>query len=91
MAVYRIDSDGSVHRIITDAGKPNGVAVRAASRPGIYVYSPEGKELDCVPTPDLPTNVGFGRGEESKMLYITVGGNLHRIRTNKEGYQLPTK
>ena len=25
--VYRIDLDGSVHRIITDAGKPNGVAV----------------------------------------------------------------
>ncbi|MDE0184128.1 MAG: SMP-30/gluconolactonase/LRE family protein [Candidatus Poribacteria bacterium] len=27
MGVYRIDTDGSVHRIITDAGKPNGVAV----------------------------------------------------------------
>src|SRR5437879_5920114 len=26
-AVYRIDTDGSIHRIITDAGKPNGVAV----------------------------------------------------------------
>ena len=24
-AVYRIDPDGSIHRIITDAGKPNGV------------------------------------------------------------------
>ena len=167
MAVYRIDPDGSIHRIITDAGKPNGVAVspdqktlyvvsndngntdifrfpegtavrkgrmalmaydlsadgsarfrktlvdyhpqdgpdglvldregnlyvavRAANRPGIYVYSPEGKELDYVPTPDLPTNVGFGRGEESKTLYITAGGNLHRVRTIKEGYQLPTE
>src|SRR5687768_9965016 len=26
-AVYRIDPDVSVHRIITDAGKPNGVAI----------------------------------------------------------------
>ena len=26
MAVYRVDPDGSVHRVITDAGKPNGVA-----------------------------------------------------------------
>jgi len=169
MAVYRIDPNGSIHRIITDAGKPNGVAVspdqktlyvvsndngntdifrfseefaasmwkgrmalmaydlsesgaakfrktlvdyfpedgpdglvldiegnlyvavRAASRPGIYIYSPEGKELGYIATPELPTNVGFGRGNESKTLYITAGGNLHRIRTNKEGYQLPTK
>src|SRR6266850_711048 len=27
MAVYRIDVDGSLHRVITDAGKPNGVAI----------------------------------------------------------------
>lgn len=27
MGVYRIDTDGSIHRIIIDAGKPNGVCV----------------------------------------------------------------
>lgn len=27
MAVYRLDLDGKIHRIITDAGKPNGVAI----------------------------------------------------------------
>ena len=27
MGVYRIDLDGSIHRIIADAGKPNGIAV----------------------------------------------------------------
>ena len=26
-AVYRVDPDGGIHRIITDAGKPNGVCV----------------------------------------------------------------
>ncbi|MFO1022521.1 MAG: SMP-30/gluconolactonase/LRE family protein [Planctomycetales bacterium] len=31
-AVYRIDADCSVHRIITDAGKPNGVAVSPIRR-----------------------------------------------------------
>jgi gluconolactonase len=31
-AVYRIDTDGSIHRIITDAGKPNGVASRPTRR-----------------------------------------------------------
>ena len=167
MAVYRIDLDGSIHRIITDAGKPNGVcvspdqrtlyvvsndngstdlfrfsenasfhkgrmallaydlhsdgsakfrevlvdyfpqdgpdglvvdvegnlyvAVRDETRPGIYVYSPEGRELGYQRTPDLPTNVGFGRGQENKTLYITSGGKLHRIRTVKVGYHLPVQ
>ena len=167
MAVYRIDPDGSIHQIITDAGKPNGVcvspdqkslyvgsndngnfdifqfsqdlpfhkgrmallaydlspegtatfrktlvdyypqdgpdglvvdaegnlyvAVRDQTRPGIYVYSPEGKELDYLRTPDLPTNVGFGRGKENKTLYITSGDKLQRVRTKKAGYHLPSQ
>jgi gluconolactonase len=165
-AVYRVDTDGSVHRIVTDAGKCNGVAVspdqkslyvvsndngntgigripkevparkgvmallaydlspegtakfrkvlvdyspedgpdglvcdkegnlwvavRAENRPGIVCYSPEGKELGYIKT-EVPTNVGFGRGEEAKTLYITAGKSLYRIRTNREGYQLPAR
>ena len=171
-AVYRLDTDGTLHRIITDAGKPNGVcvspdqntlyvvsndnggtsidrlagpagqadkvkiplkkgsmalmaydlaadgsakfrktlvdyvpedgpdglicdkdgnlyvAVRAESRPGICVYSPEGQELAYIPT-EIPTNVGFGRGADNKLLYITAGKSLYRIRLNREGYLLP--
>jgi gluconolactonase len=171
MAVYRIDTDGSVHRIITDAGKPNGVAVspdqktlyvvsndngttgigrlksegnktleptkkgamtlmaydlapdgtakfrktlvdyapqdgpdglvcdkagnlyvavRDETKPGIYVYSPEGKELGVIKT-ELPTNVGFGRGDSANVLYITAGKSLYRIKLNAEGYHLPPK
>jgi gluconolactonase len=166
-AVYRIDADRSIHRIITDAGKPNGVcvspdqrtlyvvsnengttgigrvpadapvhrgrmallaydlaangsakfrkllvdyapedgpdglavdvegnlyaAVRRISRPGIVVYSPDGKELAYIPTKGLPTNVGFGRGADANLLYLTEGGNVHRIRVNKKGYQLPSR
>ncbi|MBI1832937.1 MAG: SMP-30/gluconolactonase/LRE family protein [Planctomycetes bacterium] len=165
-AVYRIDPDGSIQRIITDAGKPNGVcvspdqktlyvvsndnghwgiermpkdaparkglmallaydlaadgtakfrkvlvdyapedgpdglcadvegnlyvAVRDEKRPGIHVYSPEGKVLAYIKT-EIPTNVGFGRGDERTTLYITAGKSLYRIRLNKEGYQLPAK
>lgn len=165
-AVYRVDTDGSVHRIITDAGKPNGVAVspdqktlyvvsndngntgigrlpmdapakkgamalhayalaedgtakfrktlvdyapqdgpdglvcdkagnlyvavRDETRPGIVVYSPEGKELAYIKT-ELPTNVGFGRGKDASVLYITAGKSLYRIRLNAEGYHLPPK
>ena len=165
-AVYRIDPDGSIHRVITDAGKPNGVcispdqktlyvvsndngswgigrlpkdaplhkgrmallaydvatdgsakfrkvlvdyapqdgpdglvadvegnlyvAVRDETRPGIYVYSPQGKELAYIKT-EVPTNVCFGRGAESRTLYITAGHSLYRIGLSKEGYQLPAK
>ena len=37
-AVYRIDLDGSIHRIILDAGKPNGVCV-APNQKTLYVVS----------------------------------------------------
>lgn len=165
-SVYRLDPDGKLHRVITDAGKPNGVcvspdqktlyvvsndngslaigatpkeaplrkglmallaydlapdgtakfrkilvdyapqdgpdglvvdvegniyvAVRDETRPGICVYSPEGKELAYIKT-EVPTNVCFGRGEESRTLYITAGRSLYRIRLGRDGYQLPAK
>ena len=176
MGVYRLDQDGTIHRIISDAGKPNGVcvspdqkslyvvsndngataierlakdeeaegpvavaeslrkgnmalmaydlhedgtatfretlvdyspedgpdglicdadgnlvvAVRAESRPGIYFYSPTGKEKAYLET-EVPTNVGFGRGDDSNLLYITAGQSLYRIRLNAHGYELPSK
>ena len=31
----------------------------------------------------------FGRGKESKSLYITAGKGLYRIKLNREGSQLP--
>jgi gluconolactonase len=72
-----VDKDGNLY-----------VAVRAENRPGIYVYSPEGKELAYIKT-EVPTNAGFGRGKDNKTLYITAGSSLYRIRVNREGYHLP--
>ncbi len=164
MAVYRLDPDGKLYRVITDASKPNGVAispdqktlyvvtnddghlgvdqmpkgtparkgrmelsaydlhpdgsatfnrrlvnyapedgpdglvcdasgnlfvaVRNEKRFGIYVYSSSGEELAYLATPERPTNVGFGRGAEATTLYITAGGSVYRIKTQKPGYQL---
>ncbi|MBL8240832.1 MAG: SMP-30/gluconolactonase/LRE family protein [Bryobacterales bacterium] len=164
MGVYRIDPDGSVHRIITDAGKPNGVAVspdqktlyvvtnddgllgfdrvpkgtparkgrmelsaydlrsdgtatfnrrlvnyapedgpdglvcdaagnlfvavRNEKRFGVSVYSPAGAELAYLPTPERPTNVGFGRGAEATTLYVTAGGSVYRVKTLTPGHHL---
>lgn len=66
------------------------VAVRDETRPGIYVYSPEGKELAYIKT-EVPTNVGFGRGKEARTLYITAGKSLYRIKVSQEGYHLPAR
>ncbi len=38
MSVYRIDTDGTIHRIVTDAGKPNGVAI-SPDQKSLYVVS----------------------------------------------------
>jgi len=66
------------------------VASRCEHRPGIQVLSPQGKELAFIPTgTELPTNVGFGRGADANLLYITSGKSLYRIRVGKKGYQLP--
>lgn len=66
------------------------VAVRDETRPGVYVYSPEGKELAYIKT-ELPTNVCFGREAERSTLYITAGKSLYRIKLGREGYELPKK
>lgn len=169
-AVYRLDPDGSVHRVVTDCGKCNGVLVspdqktlyvigndngwfefqnlqegentlqghhqlqaydlspdgkasnrrvlidytkgdkpcsgpdgmiadtegniwmasRCEHRPGIVAITPQGKEMAYISTgKELPTNVGFARGQDANLLYVTSGKSLYRIRVGKKGYQLP--
>jgi gluconolactonase len=107
LAAYDLAADGTVsnRRVLVDYAPESGpdgliadvdgniyAAVRAESRPGIYVYNAEGKELAVIPTGDeLPTNVGFGRGEESDVLYVTSGKSLYKIQMAKDGYQLPSQ
>jgi gluconolactonase len=68
------------------------VAVRDADNPGIYVYTPDGREIARIPTGDiLPTAAEFGTGANSNILYVTAGKGLYRIRLNSQGYQLPTR
>jgi gluconolactonase len=102
LMAYDLSPDGNAtfRKTLVDYGKfdgPDGlvcdeagnlfVAVRAENRPGIYVYSPEGEELAYLKT-EVPTNVGFGRGADANLLYITAGKSLFRIRTGVRGYQL---
>ena len=36
----------------------------------------------------MPTNVGFGRGAEADVLYVTSGKSLYKIKMAKKGYEL---
>jgi gluconolactonase len=72
------------------------LTARSLKRPGVMIIDPEGKEVAFIPTGPaqagakepvgLPSNVTFGRGEESKTLYVTVDKSLYRIPLKVEGY-----
>jgi gluconolactonase len=52
---------------------------------GVYILSPEGRQLGLIPIPtDEVTNVAFG-GSDWKTLYITAGGTLWSIRLTTPG------
>lgn len=75
-----IDVDGNLY-----------IAVRSEAAPGLYVYSPEGKQLAYVSTgKELPTNVAFGYGNDANLLYLTSGKSVYTIRMAKKGWHLPS-
>jgi len=75
-----IDVDGNIY-----------VAVRSEAAPGVYVYSPDGKQLAYISTgKELPTNVAFGYGDDGNLLYLTSGKSLYTIRLAKKGWHLRT-
>lgn len=107
---YRLNPEGSVgsRRVIHDFGTgrggdgmtvdANGNLYIAAGRTapnlpdedtsvkgGVYVFSPDGKQIDFIPVfADLVTNVAFG-DPDFKTLYVTAGPGLFRIRMNVAG------
>jgi gluconolactonase len=76
--------------MIMDAEGNIWLASRCEWRPGIQVLNPQGKELAYISTGnEMPTNVGFGRGDDANLLWVTSGKSLYKIRVGKKGYQLP--
>jgi gluconolactonase len=79
-----VDSKGNIY-----------IAARSLKRPGVLVIDPTGKELGFIPTgpsqpgtktpTGIPSNVCFGRGDDSRILYITVDTSLYRIPVKNEG------
>src|SRR5438552_4224749 len=85
----RVDTQGNLY-----------LAVRSLARPGILVIDPTGKELAFIPTgptgqkglfedwKGIPSNVEFGIGEDSNMLYVTIDKSLYRIRLKTHGFHV---
>ena len=81
---------GGPDGMVADVDGNVWVASRCEWHAGVQVLDPQGNELAFISTgEELPTNVGFGRGEDANLLYVTSGKSLYRIRVGKEGYQLP--
>ena len=73
-----VDVDGNIY-----------AAVRDEKAPGVYIYTPQGKQLAYISTgKELPTNLDFGWGDEGNVLYVTSGKGLYSIRLAKKGWHL---
>jgi len=83
----RVDTQGNLY-----------VAARSLARPGILVIDPTGKELAFLATAPpgqsglfedwkgIPSNVEFGLGSDSNLLYVTIDKSLWRIRLKTRGF-----
>ncbi|MBC8289368.1 MAG: SMP-30/gluconolactonase/LRE family protein [Planctomycetes bacterium] len=81
-----IDKQGRLY-VTAGFNFPNPPAETANKfKAGVYVISPEGKQLGFIPVPiDMITNCAFG-DKDFRTLYITAGHKLWSIRTNATGH-----
>ncbi len=97
MRVYEVRADGTLDggRVFADMkgtkpGVPDGMAIDergniyCTGSGGVQVYTPSGKRLGTIETPEIATNCTFG-GADGKTLYITARKSLYRIRLGIAG------
>jgi len=74
----------------TESGAADGLTVDQQGRvystgpKGVYVFSPEGKQLQIIDLPARVTNMGWG-GESNKMLYFTTPSTIYRLNMQSRG------
>jgi gluconolactonase len=98
---YPILQDGSVNQgevkiffdpVTGNMNDPDGMCVDIegnlyfAMRGGIWVVSPEGKNLGLIPVPEFCSNVTFG-GADGKTLYITCDKKVYSLSMKVKGAQ----
>ena len=95
LEAFDVSEDGRLtnRRTLVDLGSEKGIdgmavdgsgrifaALRSDKHFGIAVYSAAGIELGFLKTPTMPSNCGFGAGQDSETLYITAGGGLYCVK-----------
>jgi gluconolactonase len=111
LAAFTVKADGTLgdKRVLYDFGNGRGIdgmtldtqgniyaTAGTGDKAGIYVFSPEGKNLAFIATPGDPTNCVFGGGADASMLYITAANSkvagtkygLFRIKLNSNGFHV---
>jgi len=79
-----LDEQGNLY-VAAGLHKPRGTSETLDTHPGLHVFSPQGKLLAFVETPeDTVTNCAFG-GDDLRTLYITCGKHLLSMRTTIPG------
>jgi gluconolactonase len=95
---YDVKPDGTVAngQVFFDAtsdkrvGGPDGIKVDTlgnlyGSGPGgIWIFSPNGKHLGTILTPERAANLAWG-GEDGKTMYITASTSIYRVQMNVAG------
>jgi gluconolactonase len=96
---YDLHSDGHVtnKRVLFDFAAGRGIDGMAldiegnvyatagtGEAAGVYILTPQGKQIGFIRTPEDPTNCAFA-GTGRKELYITAGQSLYRVKLNAQG------
>ena len=96
--VFDVKADGGItnRRKFADVtkepgeGVPDGMKVDRAGNiyatalTGVQVFSPDGKRLGTIVTPEIPANCAWGDAD-GKTLYITARTSIYKIRLNIAG------
>jgi dipeptidyl aminopeptidase/acylaminoacyl peptidase/sugar lactone lactonase YvrE len=99
LLAYDILPDGQCKRraVLHDFGEGRGIdgmvldtrgnifaTAGRGEQTGVYVFSPAGKHLGFLRTPETATNCTFG-DKDLKTLYITAGTSVYKVRLNAMG------
>jgi gluconolactonase len=100
LLAYPLRPDGSVgpKRLLYDFQRMRGIdgmcvdeagniygAAGDGTTGGVYIFSPEGRQLAFIFVPETPTNCVIA-GPDRRTLYVTAGKSLYRIPVARRGF-----